>query len=155
MAQHFVDDDRHLRAAIDHALHNRPQAAAAELTAITRKGPDRTYRLWQSLAETAIWPIRYQPPGGPRYGLAIFDPYAGVDLDDLPPHISLAMRFLGAQATRDRDRLETLFHQPLEAGFTGLLEDTLGVLLDAAVESARAQQAHGTSGPGGTFGHGQ
>lgn len=153
MADEYTVDQQHLERAIALALAGDRPAALTQLAHITGQGDDLTYRLWQSLAETAIWPIRYQPPGGPRYGLTIFDPYAGIDIADLPPHISLAMRFLAAQATRDRDQLENLFHDPLRAGFTGLLEDTLGVLLDAAVASARAQQDHGTNGRGGTFGN--
>jgi hypothetical protein len=161
MAPHFVDDDRHLRAAIDHALNDRQQAAAAELTAITRKGSDRTFRLWQALAETAIYPLRHQPAGhGPRYGLAVFDQYAGTDMDDLPAPVRIASQFLMAQATGDRDALETVYLTPVAQNDTAVLDGALGVLLDAAVESARTQQAVAAQGqqgarlgvPRGSFG---
>lgn len=137
----YADDQKHLEAAIALALRGNRAAAGLELAHITAQGVDRTYRLWQALAETAVYPIRNEPPGGPRYGFAAFDKYGPTDVDDAPPAVRLALRFLVAQATRDRDTLHALFGAPLEHGDTAVMDEVLGLLLDAATESARQQAA--------------
>src|SRR4051794_37669568 len=103
MADDYTVDQQHLEKAIALAVAGDHAAAIAALRPIYSRSDGHMFKLWQALAETAIWPLRHQPPGGPQYGLAVFAPYAGTDTDDLPPAVRLALRFLAAQAQRDRD----------------------------------------------------
>lgn len=154
MADDYTVDQQHLEKAIALAVAGDQAAAITALQPIWTRSDGHMFKLWQALAETAIWPLRHQPPGGPRFGLAVFAPYAGTDTDDLPPAVRLALRFLAAQAQHDRDTLEALFRAPLLARDSLVMAETMVILLDAAAESARAQQAR-TAVRRGTFGNGQ
>jgi hypothetical protein len=154
MADEYQVDQQHLEKAIALAVAGDHAAAITALRPIYSRSDGHMFKLWQALAETAIWPLRHQPPGGPQYGLAVFAPYAGTDTDDLPPAVRLALRFLAAQAQHDRDNLEALFRAPLQARDSLVLSETMVILLEAAAESARAQQAQ-TDARRGTFGNGQ
>lgn len=149
MTGQYVDDNRHLKDAIAHALAGRRAAADAELRAITRKGPERTLRLWQALAETALLPNRRNGVNVLR-SLPAFVDHAG-NGEHAPAHVQLAMRVFVAQAGRDQDALQDVFQGALDAGDQKVMDGVLTVLLDAAVASARAQQAISA----GTFGSGQ
>lgn len=146
MASEYEEDNQHLKAAIDHAVAGDLQAAVDALRPIWTKSPEYMFSLWQALAETAISPIRHQPPGGPRYGLQVFAPYEGIDIDNLPPHVRLALRFIAAQAYHDDANLRALFGAPLMNRDSLTLAETMALLLQAAAESVRAQQAQAHGG---------
>jgi hypothetical protein len=154
MADEYQIGQQHLERAIALAVKGDQAAAITALRPIWTKSDGHMFRLWQALAETAIWPLRHQPAGGPRFGLEVFAPYAGTDTDDLPQSVRLALRFLAAQAQHDRDTLEALFRAPLHARDSLVMAEVMVILLDAAAESARAQQAR-TDARRGTFGNGQ
>lgn len=143
------DDTARIHAAITHATHHRLDAGMTELAHVTRTNDD-TYRLWQTLTEHALGPIRRQAPGGPRWGLAVFERYAGTDIDDADPHVRLALRFVMAQGPRDEDAQRALFDAAVAAGGREVMDGVLRLLLEAAGKCARAQQ----TGPG-AFGGGR
>ncbi|MEW2402186.1 hypothetical protein [Streptomyces sp. NPDC046862] len=145
--EHAAHQQR-LRTAIDYAFHGHQAVALDELAHITRRGPDATFRLWQALAETAIYPLRHRPAGGDLYGLEVFSAYRGTDLGNAPAPVRTALRFLMAQAIHSRDTLEALFRAAQGADDATVMDEVLGLLLDAAAESARAQMARGTFGSG-------
>jgi len=150
MTGEYADDNKRMRAAIDHALQGNRTAADAELAHIAGQGPDMRFRLWQALAETAVHPLRHQPPGGPLYGLEAFTGHPYIDTNDAPPGFLLALRFVTAQTLRDSDQLSALFLAAHDTGQHQTMAEAQGLLLDAAVASARAQLAE--QRPGGPAG---
>lgn len=148
MPSEHAAHQQHLRAAIDYAVHGHQAVALDELAHITRRGPDATFRLWQALAETAIYPLRHRPAGSDLYGLTVFNAYRGTDLGDAPAPVRTALRFLMAQGIHNRDTLEALFRAAQGADDATVMDDVLALLLDAAAESARGQIGRGTFGSG-------
>lgn len=142
MTGKYADDNKRLKTAIDHALNGRRLAADAELAAVAGKSPDRRFRLWQALAETAIWPLRHRPAGGPLYGLKAFAGLPDVDVDEAPPALQLATRFIATQAVHDVPQLQALYLAAHDTGQHQVMAEAQGLLLAAAVESARAQLAN-------------
>jgi hypothetical protein len=139
MTSEWDADQKHLRAALDHAVAGNRPAALAELKRIWSKSMEHMYRLWQALAETAVYPHRPKDREA-VYALKVFDGHGPADIDKAEPAARIAMRFLVAQANRDKDTRQALFLTALNSA-PAVTADALVMLLDAATESARAQLA--------------
>lgn len=150
MTGKYADDQKHLKAALDHAVRGDREAADAELAVIAAKTMDHQFRLWGALAETAIYPLRHRATaGGAPFGLAAFAAYAGTGIDDAPPEVGIAVRFVAAQAVHQAASLRSLYLDAREAG-AAVVAGVQALLLDAAVESAHAQLAARDSGQPGS-----
>lgn len=134
-------DVQHIHTALAYGIIGNRAAAGQELSAVYTKSPRHMFAVWASLAEMTVAPTRKTSRQDEWHGLMVqnVDGTPG-DINDAPAGITLAMRFLTAQANQDADTTAALFHTALEGDQDAGVE-AMGILFDTAVLTAQEQIA--------------
>ncbi|MFJ7592484.1 hypothetical protein ACIQZO_34965 [Streptomyces sp. NPDC097617] len=132
-------DPKAILQALAYGFTGEFQRGLDTLQPIVDAGPHSTYALLGSLAETASKEARETNTPGTTYGIALEGLEGAASIDDLPPPVRFAARFITAWANRDHDATDALFWaiaEPAVRDGTDALGDCITAVYAMAVPAA-------------------
>ncbi|WP_284576687.1 hypothetical protein [Streptomyces sp. 2P-4] len=125
--------------AVAHALHGDYDHALTLIQPLIDEGPGSTYATLCVLAHVASRPAREQYGPGHMFAVDVQGPDGPGSVDELPPALRFAARFIAAKANGDDDTAMALFHTVAEHAdthCTGDLAAAISVVFDMATAAA-------------------
>jgi hypothetical protein len=131
------DNIEKISEALACAISGRNEQAANAIQAVVAKGPGHIYAMWCGLAEVVVRPQRETAAPDEFFGLVVETADGRpANIEDTPPALRLAIRFMTAQANLDNDSTVALLQTGLDHD-PGAVGEATEILFQAAVATSR------------------